>query len=144
MNSTNISLIKFKECLSQWTKLNEKGEQCLSQQVLGQPSKELEKIIAQFKQVLDTMIEEYTKTVDSLNLQENLKSNDDNHVSEELILMKSCVDMYDQEFMVKESIKYIISAEGFTTQQQLAGTIALWKAESYLDDEVQQKIKEMK
>ena len=47
------------------------------------------------------MIEEYTKTVDNLNLQENLKSNDDNHVSEELILMKSCVDMYDQEFMVK-------------------------------------------
>lgn len=34
-----------------------------------------------------------------------------------------------------------MSTEGFATQQHLAGSIALWKAESYLDDEIQQRIK---
>lgn len=35
------------------------------------------------------------------------------------------------------------SSEGFTTQQHLAGSVALWKSESYLDEEIQQKIKQL-
>ncbi|CAO3674578.1 unnamed protein product [Rhizopus stolonifer] len=103
----------------------------------------LENIIIQIKKVLDTMLEEYQTALGGLNIEETLKK-DNNDMPEELIWMKHCIAMYDQEFMVKECINGIVSTEGFTTQQHLAGSIALWKAESYLDDEIQQKIKQLK
>lgn len=64
MRSTSISFTKFKEwyihnlflyknlslcSLNQWIQLSKKGEQCLSQQVLGQPTTDLEQIISQSK-----------------------------------------------------------------------------------------------
>lgn len=64
MRSTSISFTKFKEwyiynlflyinlslcSLNQWTQLSKKGEQCLSQQALGQPTTDLEQIISQSK-----------------------------------------------------------------------------------------------
>ncbi|CEG79412.1 hypothetical protein RMATCC62417_13886 [Rhizopus microsporus] len=141
MTTATISLTKFKECLNQWAKLNDKGEQCLSQQVLGQSSTDLDAIVEEFKQVLETMFEEYAFAVNALGLEQAIERDDTTKIPENINLMRYCVDMYDQEFMVKECIRGIVSTEGFATQQHLAGSIALWKAESYLDDEIQQRIK---
>lgn len=49
------------------------------------------------------MFEEYKNAVSHLNLKETLESYDDNSnsVPEELALMRYCVAMYNQEYMVK-------------------------------------------
>ncbi|KAI9244412.1 hypothetical protein BY458DRAFT_466806 [Sporodiniella umbellata] len=138
-----IAFIKFKECLNQWNKLSEKGEQYLSQQVVGQPSSDLEAIVVQLRKTLQTMSEEYKAVTKTLNLEENLKVDNQTQVPQELFWMKHCLDMYDQEFMVKECIFNLVRSEGFSSPQQLAGSIALWKAESYLDDEIQHKIQQL-
>lgn len=58
------------------------------------------------KQVLDTMFEEYATIVDQLGLAENLENdNDDANIPKEIILLRNCVDMYDQEYMVKVMYK---------------------------------------
>ncbi|KAG2204721.1 hypothetical protein INT46_005866 [Mucor plumbeus] len=139
----SISFAKFKSCLDLWAKQSEKGEQCLSRQILGKPSSELQDISNELKQVLDTMFEEYAVIVNKLGLAENLQEEDDTNIPKELILLRNCVDMYEQEYMVKECIRGIVSENGFATQQHLAGSKALWKSESYLDEEVQQKIKNL-
>ncbi|CAO3655386.1 unnamed protein product [Mucor fragilis] len=140
----SISFTKFKSCLDTWAKQNEKGAQCLSRQILGEPSSELQDVSDELKQVLDTMFEEYATIVDQLGLAENLENdNDDANIPKEIILLRNCVDMYDQEYMVKECIRGIVSGDGFATQQHLAGSIALWKSESYLDEEVQEEIKKL-
>ncbi|CAO0791900.1 unnamed protein product [Mucor circinelloides] len=139
----SISFAKFKSCLDTWAKQNEKGEQCLSRQVLGKPSSELQDVSDGLKQVLDTMFEEYATIVDQLGLAENLQNNDDANIPKEIVLLRNCVDMYDQEYMVKECIRGIVSGDGFATQQHLAGSIALWKSESYLDEQVQEEIKKL-
>ncbi|GAN08937.1 hypothetical protein MAM1_0233d08457 [Mucor ambiguus] len=140
----SISITKFKSCLVTWAKLNEKGEQCLSRQVLGKPSSDLQDVSDELKQVLDTMFEEYAAIVDQLGLAENLQNEDEEaSIPKEIILLRNCVDMYDQEYMVKECIRGIVSGDGFATQQHLAGSIALWKSESYLDEQVQEEIKKL-
>ncbi|OAD07909.1 hypothetical protein MUCCIDRAFT_104858 [Mucor lusitanicus CBS 277.49] len=94
--------------------------------------------------VLDTMFEEYAAIVDQLGLAETLQSDDgEANIPKEIILLRNCVDMYDQEYMVKECIRGIVSGDGFATQQHLAGSIALWKSESYLDEQVQEEIKKL-
>ncbi|KAI8981965.1 hypothetical protein BDF20DRAFT_818611, partial [Mycotypha africana] len=131
--------------LDKWKKLNEKGEQCLSQHTLGnQPSNTFENILEQLKEVLDTMIDEYTSLVKTAGFEDSKGSNDNNRLPYELQLIRDCIDMFDQEYAVKESIKSVVSGEGFATQQHLAGCIALWKAESYLDEDTIEKIKELK
>ncbi|KAI8058673.1 uncharacterized protein B0P05DRAFT_581559 [Gilbertella persicaria] len=129
-----VSFSKFKDCLDIWSKQNEKGTQCLTQQELGQPSTELEEIVNKLRQALDTMLEEYVAIVSQLGLEETLEQVSAENIPSQVILMRNCVNMYDQEFMVKAS---------FATQQHLYGSIALWKSESYLDDEVQQQIKQL-
>jgi len=57
------------------------------------------------KQVLDTMFEEYATIVDQLGLAENLQNNDDANIPKEIVLLRNCVDMYDQEYMVKVTYK---------------------------------------
>ncbi|KAI8638688.1 hypothetical protein BD408DRAFT_351415, partial [Parasitella parasitica] len=133
-----------KYSLDLWAKQNEKGEHCLSRQVLGKPSSDLKVILDKLKQVLDTMFEEYSMIVNQLGLVENLQNEkNEANIPKEVILLRNCIDMYDQEYMVKECIRGIVSGEGFATQQHLAGSIALWKSESYLDEQVQQEIKNL-
>lgn len=59
------------------------------------------KILNIVKQVLDTMFEEYAVIVNKLGLAENLQEEDDTNIPKELILLRNCVDMYEQEYMVK-------------------------------------------
>ncbi|CEP15015.1 hypothetical protein [Parasitella parasitica] len=135
---------KFKSCLDAWAKENEKGEHCLSRQILGKPSSDLQDILDKLKQLLDTMVEEYTTIVNQLGLVENLRNDESKaDTPKEVILLKSCVDMYDQEYMIKECIQNIVSGDGFATQQHLANSAALWKSESYLDEQIQQEIKKL-
>ncbi|KAI9322450.1 hypothetical protein BX666DRAFT_1848451 [Dichotomocladium elegans] len=47
--------------------------------------------------------------------------------------LRSCVEMFDQEYMVKESIFSILSTRGYFTQQHLNGSAAIWAAEPYID-----------
>ncbi|KAF7730545.1 hypothetical protein EC973_001926 [Apophysomyces ossiformis] len=127
-------LANFRTCLTDWEKLNEQGVNVLSSIDLGKPdlATEAEKIniITQdFKKILENMYEEYDKAVE---LTPDAPS---------IGLMRKCLNMYDQEYMVKESIRSIVSESGFATQQHLAGCIALWKAEAYLCDELQEEIK---
>lgn len=116
------------------------------------------------KQVLDVMFEEYGRLVKQLGLEETMQNEKDVNIPKKVILMRNCIDMYDQEYMVKvwtgrnwmrfwslilfctiqECIRTIVSGEGFATQQHLAGSIALWKSESYLDDALQLEIKQLK
>ncbi|RCI02232.1 hypothetical protein CU098_012290 [Rhizopus stolonifer] len=136
-----VSFSKFKDWYNIWSKQNEKGTQCLTQQELGQPSTELEEIVNKLRQALDTMLEEYVAIVSQLGLEETLEQDSAENIPSQVILMRNCVNMYDQEFM--ECIKGIVCDKGFATQQHLYGSIALWKSESYLDDEVQQQIKQL-
>lgn len=55
------------------------------------------------------MFEEYATIVDQLGLAENLQNNDDANIPKEIVLLRNCVDMYDQEYMVK--VTYKISKE---------------------------------
>ncbi|KAI8994979.1 hypothetical protein BDB01DRAFT_219976 [Pilobolus umbonatus] len=146
----SFSLTKFQQCLDIWAKQNEKGTQCLSRQSIGKPSFELESIISNLKETLDTMFEEYRQMREKLGLEETVEDDDSDsdysddeevNMPEELSLLRHCVFMYDQEFMIKECIRGIVSKDGFATKQHLAGCIALWKSESYLDDELQTRIK---
>ncbi|GAA5803378.1 hypothetical protein EDC94DRAFT_75404 [Helicostylum pulchrum] len=139
----SVSFTTFKTCLDTWSKYNEKGVQCLSTQTLGSPSTELDDIVNNLKQVLDTMFEEYVQVVTELGLEEVIQNDDNDNIPKELNYMRNCVDMYDQEYMVKECIRGIVSGEGFATRQHLSGSIALWKSESYLDDELQEEIKKL-
>lgn len=110
--------------LDTWAKQNEKGVQCLSRQVLGEPSSDLQDVSDEckcalrlrdkrvinggeiVKQVLDTMFEEYAAIVDQLGLAETLQSDDgEANIPKEIILLRNCVDMYDQEYMVKVTCK---------------------------------------
>ncbi|KAI8357365.1 hypothetical protein EDC96DRAFT_465414 [Choanephora cucurbitarum] len=138
-----VSFSKFKDCLDAWNKKNELGAQCLSQQKPGQSSDDLSKVTNELKEVLDTMSQEYTTIVKQAGFQETL-SNESIDIPNEITLLRNCLDMYDQEFMVKECIKGVASNQGFATQQHLSGSIALWKSESYLDDEIQLQIKQLK
>jgi hypothetical protein len=54
------------------------------------------------KQVLDTMFEEYERVVTQLGLEETMQTEEVN-IPREVILMRNCIDMYDQEYMVKVS-----------------------------------------
>jgi hypothetical protein len=47
------------------------------------------------------MFEEYAVIVNQLGLAENLQEEDDTNIPKELILLRNCVDMYEQEYMVK-------------------------------------------
>ncbi|KAI9470680.1 MAG: hypothetical protein EXX96DRAFT_491182, partial [Benjaminiella poitrasii] len=130
--------------LDNWAKQNEKGEQCLSRQVLGKPSIELEQITNNLRQILDNMFDEYSQILNKLGIEETAVNIDHvDNTPEHVLLLKQCLEMYDQEYMVKDCIRDIVSGEGFATQQHLAGSIALWKSESYLDEEIQRKIRQL-
>ncbi|KAG2199666.1 hypothetical protein INT47_005191 [Mucor saturninus] len=101
------------------------------------------KIQISVKQVLDTMFEEYTQVVTDLGLEEVIQNDDNLRIPKELNAIRNCLDMYDQEYMVKECIRGTVCGEGFATRQHLAGCIALWKSESYIDDELQEEIKKL-
>ncbi|KAI7906354.1 uncharacterized protein BX663DRAFT_548543 [Cokeromyces recurvatus] len=143
----SISFNKFKKCLDDWAKQNEIGEQCLSRQVLGKPSIELEPITNNLRQILDCMFDEYCQMLHKLEIEEiavnNEQESNNHHIPEQVVLLKKCLEMYDQEYMVKDCIRDIVSGEGFATQQHLAGSMALWRSESYLDEEIQRKIKHL-
>lgn len=47
------------------------------------------------------MFEEYANIVNQLGFAENLQEEDDTNMPKELVLLRNCVDMYEQEFMVK-------------------------------------------
>lgn len=47
------------------------------------------------------MFEEYANIVNQLGFAENLQEEDDTNMPKELILLRNCVDMYEQEYMVK-------------------------------------------
>ncbi|KAI9366567.1 hypothetical protein BD770DRAFT_417351 [Pilaira anomala] len=139
----SLSFTKFKTCLDTWAKYNEKGVQCLNAQTLGSPSEDLNDIVNNLKQVLDIMFEEYSGAVNLLGLEEVIQDENHNDIPKELNYMRNCVEMYDQEYMVKECIRGTVSGDGFATRQHLSGCIALWKSESYLDDELQEEIKKL-
>lgn len=53
------------------------------------------------KQVLDVMFEEYGRLVKQLGLEETMQNEKDVNIPKKVILMRNCIDMYDQEYMVK-------------------------------------------
>ncbi|CAO3636005.1 unnamed protein product [Mucor hiemalis] len=89
------------------------------------------------------MFEEYSQVVSALGLEEVMQQGEEADIPKELNLLRNCVDMYDQEYMVKECIRGTVCGDGFATKQHLSGCIALWKSETYLDDELQEEIKKL-
>lgn len=49
------------------------------------------------------MFDEYAQIVASLGLEEVLQNDDTANIPKEIDLLRNCIDMYDQEFMVKVS-----------------------------------------
>jgi hypothetical protein len=49
------------------------------------------------------MFEEYAQIVAELGLEEVLQNDDTENIPKEVDLLRNCIDMYDQEFMVKVS-----------------------------------------
>lgn len=47
------------------------------------------------------MFEEYAQVVGKLGLEEVMQQGKEEGIPKELILLRNCVDMYDQEYMVK-------------------------------------------
>ncbi|KAG0173494.1 hypothetical protein DFQ28_007107 [Apophysomyces sp. BC1034] len=129
-----FSLPNVCDSLTAWEKLNEQGAKVLSSihldnHDLDNESNQINIVIQDFKKILERMYDEYDKAVEST------------PDAPAIGLMRQCLNMYDQEYMVKESIRSIVSESGFATQQHLTGCIALWKAEAYLCDELQEDIK---
>jgi hypothetical protein len=106
------------------------------------------------------MYEEFQNLIESLGLELALED-ESVAVPEDINTLRSCIDMYDQELMVKvilmlyqvvythisnkngkqECIRGIVCDKGFSTKQHLAGSVALWKSESYIDEDIQQQVK---
>ncbi|CAO3634073.1 unnamed protein product [Cunninghamella blakesleeana] len=125
MNTKSIPFNNMSQCFEAWKKANEKGAITLSKIDLDKNNntilKELEDIILSMKKALEAMHNIYNK-VDKNN--------------EKIALYRQCVHMFEQEYMVKESIRSVVRETDFLSKQQLVGSIALWKAEAYLDDDV--------
>lgn len=47
------------------------------------------------------MFEEYTQVVTNLGLEEVIQNDDNNNIPKELNSIRNCLDMYNQEYMVK-------------------------------------------
>lgn len=54
------------------------------------------------------MFDEYAQIVASLGLEEVLQNDDTANIPKEIDLLRNCIDMYDQEFMVKVSFSLFI------------------------------------
>ncbi|KAI8885822.1 hypothetical protein K501DRAFT_245290 [Backusella circina FSU 941] len=136
----SISFTKFKECLDRWAKQKEKGQDILSRLNLGESSPELEIVIDELRSIIQVMYEEFQKIIESLGLELALED-ESVAIPQDINTLRNCIDMYDQELMVKECIRGIVCDKGFSTRQHLAGSTALWKAESYIDEDIQQQVK---
>ncbi|CAO3628718.1 unnamed protein product [Cunninghamella echinulata] len=125
MNTKSIPFNNMSQCFEAWKKTNEKGITILSNvnlnNIKDNTLKELDIVLIDMRKALQAMHELYDK-VDKEN--------------EKITLYKQCVNMFEQEYMVKESIRSVVRESGFMSKQQLTGSIALWKAEAYLDDDV--------
>ncbi|KAI8338375.1 hypothetical protein BC941DRAFT_451577 [Chlamydoabsidia padenii] len=115
------------QCLEAWATWNGKGATVLSSLDIDKPDgngvvlSELTTIVSGMRQALEAMHERFDQV-----------PKDDAQYG----VYRQCIHMFDQEFMVKESIFSIVKESGFLSKQQLTGSISLWKAEAYLDDDV--------
>ncbi|ORZ06887.1 hypothetical protein BCR42DRAFT_426656 [Absidia repens] len=123
----SIPLKNMTQCLEAWTTWNGKGATILSSVEIEQSTgnvtalSDMADILAGMRQVLEAMHERFDQVPE-----------DDPQFG----LYRQCIHMFEQEFMVKESIQSIVREEGFMSKQQLTGSISLWKAEAYLDEDV--------
>ncbi|SAL96595.1 hypothetical protein [Absidia glauca] len=123
----NVPLTNMTQCLEAWATWNGKGATVLSSIDVNDPKSndlilsELTTILSGMRQALDAMHERFDGV-----------PKDDAQFG----LYRQCIHMFDQEFMVKESIHSIVKESGFMSKQQLTGSISLWKAEAYLDEDV--------
>jgi hypothetical protein len=53
------------------------------------------------------MFEEYERVVTQLGLEETMQNEQEVNIPREVILMRNCIDMYDQEYMIKVLADYI-------------------------------------
>ncbi|KAI8096434.1 uncharacterized protein BX664DRAFT_323992 [Halteromyces radiatus] len=123
-----IQFDNITQCLEAWTTLNEKGAVILSSINVDQQPKgdsqllsDLNDILIGMRQVLEAMHELFDQISEK---------------DEQFELYRQCINMFEQEFMVKESIQSIVQQSGFMSKQHLTGSISLWKAEAYLDEDV--------
>ncbi|ORY92987.1 hypothetical protein BCR43DRAFT_496160 [Syncephalastrum racemosum] len=122
----------FKSCLDAWRKANQDGAALLAEinrDDLDTTRELLRQVIENLRTILDRMYQERDKA-----------EKDPGTADEKRIILRKCVDMYDQEFMVKSSIGTILSEASFFTSQQVTGSFALWKTEAYIDTEVVNQI----
>ncbi|KAI8393692.1 uncharacterized protein BYT42DRAFT_551918 [Radiomyces spectabilis] len=144
------NLAAFTECLKSWKVYNDQGANLLAQINLDDDSnhqenaRQIKDIVQNLKQVLETMHEKYNESLVLHSLQQTAAQSDITVDGPECIeTMRKCIDMHEQEYMIKKSIQSILCQEGFATRQHLTGCIALWKTEAYLDDEVQEKLRQL-
>ncbi|KAG2222028.1 hypothetical protein INT45_003673, partial [Circinella minor] len=107
-----------------WSKLTEEGSTILStvdRKDVAKTRQAMTTVIEKLRKVLEKMYEEYDKADESM-----------------ATTLRNRLEMYDQEFMVKESIQSIVNEPGFYTQHHLSGLTALWSSEAYIDKEAAQ------
>ncbi|KAI9493693.1 hypothetical protein BDB00DRAFT_822139 [Zychaea mexicana] len=118
---STIRLDAFREHADSWSKLTKEGSTILAtvdRKDVNKTRQALTTVTEKLRAVLEKMYDEYDKA-------EGTMAN----------TLRNCVDMYDQEYMVKESIQSIVNEPGFYTQHHLTGLSALWSAEAYIDND---------
>ncbi|KAI9249208.1 hypothetical protein BDA99DRAFT_524305 [Phascolomyces articulosus] len=109
----------FREYVESWSKLTDEGNVILStidRKDVGKTQQAMTAVIEKLKVILEKMYDEYDKADES-----------------KMNMLRNCLEMYDQEYMVKESIQTIVNEPGFYTQHHQTGLTALWTAEAYID-----------
>ncbi|KAL1928636.1 hypothetical protein VTP01DRAFT_2422 [Rhizomucor pusillus] len=124
------------ECIEEWNRIKRESSNVLAAIDPADPERTRHLVlesVAQFRQVLEHMYEEYDKVVEAH--EAKVADGGGQACTEhppDLLALKRRIDMYDNEYMVKETIGSIVSEPGFFTRQHLTGCNALWTTEPYL------------
>ncbi|KAI7886831.1 hypothetical protein K492DRAFT_203086 [Lichtheimia hyalospora FSU 10163] len=130
-----VPIDTLRGCTESWSRITQEGSKVLASIDRTDPSKTLPalaKVMQGLKDVLESMYTEYDR------LMEN--SSHDARYQSEFETLSKCIEMYDQEYMLKESIQSIVKERGCYTQQHLNGCSALWITEPYIDQQLIQSI----
>ncbi|KAJ8660307.1 hypothetical protein O0I10_003764 [Lichtheimia ornata] len=136
-----VNIDTLRECTESWSRITQEGGKVLASIDRSDPSKTvpaLTKVMQGLKDVLEKMYAEYDRVMERSN-----KSHGNDAAAgyqSDLETLSKYLEMYDQEYMLKESIQSIVKERGCYTQQHLNGCSALWITEPYVDQQFVQNV----
>ncbi|CDH60460.1 predicted protein [Lichtheimia corymbifera JMRC:FSU:9682] len=138
-----VNIDTLRECTESWSRITQEGGKALASIDRSDPGKTvpaLTKVMQGLKDVLERMYAEYDHV-----MEESSKLSHGNDAAaagyqSHLETLSKYLEMYDQEYMLKESIQSIVKERGCYTQQHLNGCSALWTTEPYIDQQYVQNV----